>query len=299
MNHEATWTGRPGDVVVRLPDGPVRAALVALHGASDGRARQPLFEHLGHVLGDLGVAVVSYPRPSVPGGDDTPLTVQATDAISAVAATRAELDVPTGLFGFSQGAWAATLAAAHPSVEFLVVLGCSGVSPAAQMRYYTDELLRRHGYDDSARRELQALRLALEALLRSPDEARRRAVDTRLGAASHLPWFRHAYLPSGLAEPLLWSDMDFDPAPTFSDVVVPVLAMWGEDEECVPRPESQHAWRSSGADVTIVDLPGCGHWPARGSAQPGFAGRTTDPDFPISPDFDAALTRWLAGRVLS
>lgn len=99
---------------------------------------------------------------------DTPLAVQAEDALAAVATLAAETAAPVGVFGFSQGAWAAALAASRsPEVKFLALVGCCGVSPAVQMRYYTDELLRRAGYGATDRAQLQQVD-SVEHLRRLP-----------------------------------------------------------------------------------------------------------------------------------
>jgi pimeloyl-ACP methyl ester carboxylesterase len=276
----------------------VRAGIVTLHGASDGRARQPLFDHLAHMLVPLGVAVLSYDRRPPQHGGDTPLQLQADDAIDAVNGLRTHLRRPVGLFGFSQGAWAASLAAADPATSFLIVLGCSGVSPANQMRYFTDELLRRQGYSTDQRRQLADLRAAYEDHLRrqrrSPSEQTgaggSEKITARLQAAAAQPWFEHAYLPTSAAPTDHWHDMDFDPTPNFDKITCPVLAAWGSDEECVPAEASKRAWHASRASVTTAELPGCGHWPAVGSGTPGY--HPTDDD-QLSPDFDAIVTQWL------
>lgn len=296
MERELEWAGGPGSAVLRVPDGGIGAGLVALHGASDGRARQPLFEHISQILAPLGVAVLSYERRVVDGGD-TPLDVQAADAVAALQALRAELACRVGVFGFSQGAWAAALAAGHEVTSFLVVLGCSGASPAEQMRFYTDELLRRHGTGDHERARLRDLRLQVEDYLRAPTRTRaaRDRLAVALGQVAHEAWFQYSYLPpEPPPDDATWPDMDFDPVPSFRDVKVPVLAMWGDDEECVPREASRDAWRASGADATLVDLAGCGHWPVVGSGRPGW---TWGRDDELSRDFATALTTWL-GRML-
>ena len=110
-----------------------------------------------------------------------------------MATLAAEIHAPVGLYGFSQGAWAAALAAsASENVSFLVLLGSCGVSPAVQMRFYTDELLRRAGYDDAARAQLRALRLAVEDVLRGQGD--RDATAGLLAAGASEPWFPLAYL---------------------------------------------------------------------------------------------------------
>jgi uncharacterized protein len=265
---------------------------VALDGASDGRARQPLFDQVAQTLAPLGVAVLSYEPPRVVKGGDTPLHVQAADPVAAMRALGGQMRRRVGVFGFSQGAWAATLAAADEVAGFLVVLGCSGVSPAEQMRFHTDELLRRRGFGDQERSRLRGLRIQVEDYLRAPGRTRalRNEVAAALRHASLEPWFQYAYLaPEPPPDEVRWSDMDFDPVPSFGSVKVPVLALWGADEECVPRQASRDAWRASGANVTLVDLPECGHWPVVGSGRPGWAWEAGE----VSRDFAAALTAWL------
>lgn len=118
----------------------------------------------------------------------------------------------------------------------------------------------------------------------------------RLRTASRMPWFQYAYLPTEVRPgTATWPDMDFDPAPSFAEVDVPVLAMWGADEECVPRDTSRQAWRDAGADITLVDLPGCGHWPVVGSGAPSYTGWETDE---VSAEFTDCVTTWLSERIL-
>lgn len=294
IEREIHWPDAPGAGVLRIPDGQVRGGVVALHGAADGRARQPLFDHLARVMDPLGVAVLSYQRRHAAGEQDVPFFVQAQDAVAAMTALRGEIDRPVGVFGFSQGAWAATVAAGEGPASFLIVLGCAGVSPAEQMRFHTDELLRRHGYGDAERDQLRSLRTQLENHLRD-ERGDVRLLDEALREASGQPWFEHAYLPSELADDrVTWSDMDFDPAPSFAQVRVPVLAMWGTDEECVPVAESKRRWQDSGAALTVADLAGCGHWPVVGSGDPDYS-RSEDDEF--SPDFERAITDWLPARL--
>jgi uncharacterized protein len=278
------------------PGVPLRGGVVALHGAALPQREQPLFEHLARTLTPLGYAVLSYDRRAATGGD-TPLDVQAEDALAAVAALQDEIDAPVGVFGFSQGAWAAALAASRSAeVAFLALVGCCGVSPAVQMRFYVDESLRRAGFGADDRAQLRALRLAFEDILRGTGD-RARAAD-QLAVAVTRPWFPLAYLPPELPPRAdRWHDMDYDPEPTFSAVRCPTLLMYGADEECVPAPASKAAWRraarvAGNPDLSIVDLPGCGHFPLPG--EPPAEGRPSVSD--ISPAYTAALKSWFASR---
>ena len=99
------------------------------------------------VLPERGIAVLRYDRRPWAAGRDVPYAVQAEDLACGLEALAAEVGrVPTGLWGFSQGAWVAVMtAAARADVAFLVLVGCSAVSPARQMRYGTGEQLRHAG----------------------------------------------------------------------------------------------------------------------------------------------------------
>jgi dienelactone hydrolase len=70
-------------------------------------------------------------------GDDVPLDLQVQDAMRVVddLAERPDIDAErVGLWGFSQGAWVAPLAASRSTkVRFLVLLASTGVTPAEQM----------------------------------------------------------------------------------------------------------------------------------------------------------------------
>jgi len=79
VEHVVDWAGPAGSAILRRPEHEVQAGLVMLHGAADGRARQPLFDHLAHLLAPLGVATLSYDRHPATNGDDTALQVQADD----------------------------------------------------------------------------------------------------------------------------------------------------------------------------------------------------------------------------
>lgn len=79
--------------------------------------------------------------------------------------------------------------------------------------------------------------------------------------------------------------MDFDPAPVLARVRCPVLLFYGEEDEWTPVEPSLAAWERSGADVTVVRLPGTDHAPTLGGA--------------ISPDYTAALATWVEQRLRS
>lgn len=272
-----------------VPEGLVRAGLVPLHPASDGSRRQFLFEHLADTVVPQGVAVLRYDRRSSPSDEDIPFAEQADDARAALAALRSEVgDVPLGLWAWSQGTWAAALAASRsPDVSFLILLAACGVSPAAQMRYGTAEQLRRNGHGgDEALAELLELRTAFEDAVRDP--ARLVASQVVVDRYADRPWFELAHVPRRLDPDAAWPDMDFDPAPTLAAVCCPVLLFYGEEDAWTPIEPSIAAWERAGnAELTVVRLAGTDHAPTFGGVHDRDA---------VSPEYTRALVDWLAVR---
>jgi uncharacterized protein len=277
--------------VLTFPSGPVRAGLVPLHPASDPSRDQLLFYHLVRTLPPLGVAVLRYDRRAKRDGHDVPLEHQAADALAAIRALRARTHDPAlvvGLWGWSQGAWAAALAAAKSSsVGFLILAASTGVSPAVQMRYGTEEHLRRAGYGRKAREELVELRLALESAIRGTLSVReaQQVIDRYAGR----PWFPLAWVPRKLPARMAWRDMDFEPRRVFEKVSVPTLLFYGASDEWSPVEPSIASWKlaartSGNRQVEILRLRGTTHAPTlRGKMAWGA----------ISPLYTRKIETWL------
>jgi pimeloyl-ACP methyl ester carboxylesterase len=258
-----------------------------VHPADDGSRDHFLLRHLAYVLPPNGVAVARFDRR----GNDVPLDIQVGDVLAVVEQLAASLYVDgrrIGLWGFSQGAWVAPLAATRSSkIAFLVLVASTGVTPAEQMLYGTARHVREAGYPEEAAEAVIATRRLVDEWRRgraSIDDAQR-AVDE---LARH-PWFEQAYLPRELSGAREWPDMDFDPAPIFAQVRVPTLLFYGEDDEWSPIDASIDAWtraaeRAGNRDVTIVRLPGTRHAPTLGGASSLRA---------VSPDYERTLVSWL------
>lgn len=248
-----------------MPDGRVRGGLVPLHPADEPSREQFLFRHLAQLLPPRGIAVLRFDRRELADERDVPLELQAKDALAGLHALRQVSGVgeaPLGLWGFSQGAWAAPLAAsiAPEEVAFLTLIASTGVTPARQMRYGTDEQLRRAGYGDEARTAVATLRVAYEDYQR--DDAGRAPTQALIDRVADEPWFSLAYVPRALPQPGTWSDMDFDPEPIFAEVRCPTLLFYGEDDEWTPAEESICVWRRAAeSEVTVVRLAGATHHP--------------------------------------
>lgn len=269
-----------------LPVGQCRGAVVLLHPSDDPSRSQFLFEHLARVLPTLGLAVLRYDRRGADGNGDIPYLQQVDDLSNGLRVLQDAVgDIPIGLWGFSQGAWVALLAAAaKPALAFLILVGCSTVSPARQMRFGTAEQLRRAGYGAEQSAELHRLRSAWEEYQRGHlSRAEAQAVVDELAGR---PWFHLSWVPAALPAKPSWKDMDFDPVDAISQVHCPVLAFYGDDE-WVPVEESIGIWRDSFRhpdQLTIRRIAGTDHHPTLGN------GRTIAS---ISPEYTATLTKWV------
>ena len=282
---ELHFAGLCGDLHLPAGGGP-SPAMIALHPA-DGASRDHfLFLHLARVLPAVGIAVLRYDRR--PGLADR-FEDQARDALAAVSALAARREIDAGrigLWGFSQGAWVAPLAASRSGdVGFLVLVAACGVTPAMQMRWGAAFHLRREGYPAEVERMLE-VRTAREGFERGV-----LARDSAQGVIDEVvrePWFPLAFVPPILPPaPGRWPTMDFDPAPMLARVRVPVLAFYGAEDEWVPIDDSIAALRGAGIpDLTIARLAGTKHHPTLGGGK----------DDPIAPEYERRFVAWLAER---
>ena len=273
-----------------VPDGELRAVLVALHPAADGSRHQPHFEHLTAVLPPQGIAVLRYDRRhSSSGGVE--FDVQLDDLRHALDVLRDRTDAPVILWGFSQGAWIAVTAATQLEVAGLVLIGFAAVSPAVQMRFGTAEQLRRAGFGDESQYALEQLRQAWERFQRhqlSSDE-----LQSRIDAVSREPWFELAYVPDVAPARPGWTDMDFDPGRDMARLRSPVLSFYGRDEEWVPVEECVRRWDEQLGSTGLVELhvlSGVGH---------DLMEVDGDGKSVVSPRYERTLVEWLSRRVLS
>lgn len=274
------------------PDGPCRGGVVVTHGAQAPRQSYFLYEHLAKVLPPQGFAVLRYDRRPSPDGHDIPFERQAADALVALRHMRSHVGggLPVGVWGVSQGGWAAPFTAAtYPDeVDFVVACSAPGVSPGQQMRFATERQLRLHGFGDAEVAELLRVRTAAEEFLRGKSD--RTTAQGLIESIVGRPWFQHAFLPPQLPpEPGAWADMDYDPSPVFERVTCPVLLVYGETDSWVPIDQSIAVWRRAlpSASLEIVRAPGCDHLLSFDDREEVEA---------VSPTYTAALISWLGSR---
>lgn len=239
------------------PSRPVATVLMHPGSGPSDRHNDVFFPPIrAHLLGQ-GIAVCSFDKRGVGGSSgrwtDAGIVEQADDALACLHATLAELDVPIGLFGHSQGGWVVVDAGSRSrEVAFVVPSSGPGVTPVRQERYSAKAQLERGGASasevDAAMRQFDFL--AELARDRVPfEDARQRASDAAVDLDS-------PFVPDDEdVWNLISTGLDYDPRPALERITVPVLALFGGDDAVVPVSESVDVYRAAvPADLLRVEV---------------------------------------------
>ena len=148
------------------PDGGgPHPVMVLLHGAGEGT--RDFYRAHASAFVEAGVAALIFDRRGEgesTGERDMNLYLLARDAAAMIAAVRRESLIDSkraGLWGYSNGAWVATLAAAECDPACLVLAGAAGVSPAESEVFRRTEDVRRQGISGAS---LEAIETAWRIL---------------------------------------------------------------------------------------------------------------------------------------
>ncbi|MFD2473738.1 alpha/beta hydrolase family protein [Amycolatopsis silviterrae] len=256
-----TFTGAGGITLhgtVFRPDGPARSAIV-LQGGSDWRTRDNLRVQ-AEMFTRLGVTTLVYDRrTSGYSKTQRDYGVLADDLVSAVRALRAQSGTKeVGVWGVSEGAWVAPLAATRAAdISYVITVGGSGLGGARQTSWYWGNVLRHQGISGSL-------------LTTLPVEGTRFAI----GAG-------------------LFPEADYDPVPVLRRLKQPLLALWGDlDINHAPVDSSRIFAEAltSHPDHTIRFVAGGGP-DLYATSDAGF-----DRLPRVVPGYSAAVEQWLADR---
>jgi pimeloyl-ACP methyl ester carboxylesterase len=191
---------------------------------------------------------------------------QADDALAViehVGGLRGVSSGRIGLWGISQGGWVAPLAATLSSqVAFLVLVASVGVTPGEQMRWAARfQAAAEHGAE-AGERAAHVWSLLL-VWMRGAD---RGPLEAAIADARTQPWWPQVLMPGELPPDAerraIEEELDFDPEPVFRDVRVPVLLVYGDQDEWIPVEESIEVWRRVRPDAEVLVVAGTGHVPA-------------------------------------
>ncbi|HXV77339.1 MAG TPA: alpha/beta fold hydrolase, partial [Candidatus Polarisedimenticolaceae bacterium] len=257
---------------------PVRpiGGVVMIHGSPPSSRDLVWYQTFAQPLADRGIAVLLPDRrgSGLTSGDGFGATFDelAADTLSAVETLRS-LGLAdrggVGLLGLSQGAWVAPLCASRDTrIAFVAHLSGSMTTPAEQVTHEIRQGLRRNGFTPEDQDRILALNDLLLAAVagrsawREFAEARERLLRTDLAPAVE-PF------PGREDDPRtrFWrAGHDFDPVPLLARIRVPLLFVYGKDDELDNVPvrrsvERLESWRATHgrADVSVRLFDGLGH----------------------------------------
>jgi len=210
----------------------------------------PIREHL---IGN-GFAVCSFDKRGVGGStgrwQEAGIVEQADDLLACLAALSSDSAVPkpVGLFGHSQGGWVVIEAAGRaPEIAFVIANSGPGVTPARQERYaHVTYLTGAVVTADEMCEALEPYDRLLGALRRGA------AFQDVCGqfATEQLPdLYRRRGLILFPDDEEFWNFLlrihDYEPRHALERIRVPVLALFGADDQLVPVQDSIAAYREA------------------------------------------------------
>jgi len=193
----------------------------------------------------------------------------ANDVLACVQALKARGDIEPGgigLFGFSNSAWTASLAASRsPDVAFLILQSLSAVTPAWKQEVFRAETqLRVDGFSESVVKQgADFMRMKFEVARTGEGWDRLQAI---MQDPANQRWIPYTNPPSSLERTRLnyKNAMTYDPVPALQALGIPVLALWGDKDTFVPAPQSisifkQAMAKAGNKDYVAKLYPNCSH----------------------------------------
>ena len=274
---------------LHLPDGEPLATVLMVPGSGPSdRDNDVYFPAIRAGLLDRGIAAASFDKRGVGESAghwcDTDPAQQTADVAAQLACLRETPGVESarlGLFGHSQGGWVVLeVAAADPSVPFVITNSGPGVTMARQERFATEAHMTAAGAPAEAVAEALATQDALVALVRGgADFESVRAAAGEDGQG-----------PQDAAElDLVRRWLDHDPRPALERLTCPLLAIFGDEDLITPVDESIAEYRAARAgrpgDLDIETLAGGNH-----------RVQTGDPPT-LHPAYASTIGDWIIRRV--
>lgn len=259
-------------------------ALLLMHpgsGPSD-RDNGTLFPPIRAALLDVGVAVGSFDKRGVgrSGGSwlDAGIEEQAGDLRAGLAAAAALVpDVPRGVFGHSEGGWVvleATRLATPSEIDFAITNAGPAVTAVEAERHAGTRALAVDELDAAGRTRKAAALNAFLALAAAGAPHTELLALARERAADH-PQLLGDDLPDEQLWKLFVRLAAYDPLPALRSLRVPLLAVFGADDDLTPTAASVSVLRAAvdPALVSLTVLPDAGHRmtpPAGGAFVAGY-----------------------------
>ncbi|WP_457352979.1 alpha/beta hydrolase family protein [Roseateles sp. P5_D6] len=292
-----------------LPPTPGPHAAVVLSPMSTDAPREA-YRQQAEFFVSQGLAALIYDKRGVgeSKGDvrETGLTDLADDAVAAVRLLKQTPGVDPqriGVWGHSQGGWVAPIAAARSSdVAFVIAQSGPSVTAAEQEIYRVETSARNEGLSAADVAEAADYERRLMHWVKTGEgrEWLQDAARTKLDARwAHLVEFHEKLpdVPSRRAQTFWY----FDPMPSYAQVKVPMLAVFGDRDAFVPVERSVALLRQALAQagnrdhqITLLDHAAHGLWAT--DLDSGHKAATTTG---FHADYFPTLVRWLKAHGLT
>ena len=285
-------------------------AVILISGSGPQNRDEEIFGHkpflvMADHLSRHGIAVLRYDDRGV--GKSTGTFAGSTsedfagDAWAAWQALGARTDIDRkriGLLGHSEGGLIAPmLAAAHPEIAFIVMVGGPGVTGEQILLKQAELIATAMGAPPAAVAANASIQKQVFAILR--EETSQGRIAERIGAIPVGSKDASAALVQQSASPWMRYFVLYDPAPALGKVRCPVLAIGAELDLQVPPdqnlPAIEAALKAGGnPDVTITRLPGLNH--LLQPAKTGLPAEYAQIETTIAPAALDAITAWARKR---
>jgi len=273
-------------------------AIVFHHGAyEDTRA---VWRSYADHFAQRGIACLIYDNRG--SGDSTgypraSFEDLADDAVAGVQLLKNRQDInprQIGLFASSQGGWISPLAASRSKdVAFIMLIAGPGVSVARNVLYESETKLRSGGFTEEEIKTALAAKQSIEHMASTQSWAK---AEPLYQAAQNEKWFPLIGIPQKNSWFRWWWTLvgNYDPAPVWEKITIPVLNVEGELDKNVPAEESlarmdQSLKRAGNKDCTFKIFPKADH-------SIRLASQSGTPLF-FAPGFLDFITDWLLKRV--
>ena len=281
--------------------------VVVLHGSHMGEESHFYYEHLKSALPQNGIGAFIYDRRGNGRSEGDFNTASfhdlAQDALAAVNILRKREDVDEGhigLYGISQGAWVASLAASiSDTVSFVVLVSASGISPAKQMLFAASASLNEAGFPAETVNYALDLKQQVDHYFRGL--VPREVIEAKLRASCECSWYDKAYLPLQGRLPIdientkWFYQLDFDPLEYFSKLSTPILFLFADHDVYVPVEISIENYRiaaSKNPEVQFIKIKDADHF----MSSPNHHEKRGEFGH-ISDDYLNHLIKWLRTRL--
>jgi len=256
-----------------FPKGAAPYPAIILRGGA-GSANRTNFDYMARFFVEQGFAVLTSDKRGVgtSTGNFEGATYQdfADDIFAGLRFLQSRKDIrrkEIGMWGHSEGAWVAPMAAAKApeEISFIILSAAIGVPPWQQELFLTEHLLRAEGYSEAEVADAFALRGLMFQVLAAKgkgwEEFRAEVVRHRSAR-----WLERLIDTTEDKQKFLTLNQDLlhDPEPSLRALRGPILAIVGECDHFVPAQESRVALAqifsaNKNLDYTILTIPGMGH----------------------------------------